>query len=257
MSTTKNVQSVERAFHIIESFLVPGNEKMSLKEISEAIELSKSTTFGLVNTLNNIGYLTQDPIDSRYSLSIKFFQINNNLPLKKLILDLTKPILLDLNAKTEETTHFATRSNNQLVYLEKISQPGSISMNTAVGTENYLHCTGIGKCLLAYAPDEVVQNVANRNLLKLTKNTITSKDKLLEELDKVRAQGYAIDDEEIAIGLKCMAVPVFSDKNVANFALSVSGFVTRIDEWIENDLYSILKETSHRISKEVFNYTPE
>lgn len=254
MATTKNIQSIERAFEVIELFLDTSQYERSLKEISEAVGLAKTTTFGIVNTLHHLGYLRQNEETQKYGLSLKFFHLNNALPIQQMISNEVRPLLEHLGHSIQETVHFAGKTDFQLIYLEKVEQQGSISMNSMVGGRNFLHCTGVGKCLLAYSNQEEFNIIVSHGLRKLTKNTIDDIPKLLEELDKVRANGYAVDNEEISIGLKCMAVPVFSDKERADYAISASGFVSRIDHAIANNLYDKLRETSVKLSARLFNY---
>ena len=254
MATTKNIQSVERAFSILELFQKPGNPEHSLKEIAQALELNKSTTFGLVNTLTGLGYLRQNPDNQKYSLGLRLLLFANTTKVQNAAIRAMHPHLERLNRKYGETIHCAVRHGDGVVYVDKLESTGSVYINTQIGTVNDLHCTGVGKCILAYMPEADRERVLHSPLRALTSHTITDPTRLRAQIEQVRRRGYAEDHEEIAVGLSCLAVPVFSAPETSAYAISVSGVSSQLKIDRENGLLHDLLETSAEISRELFDY---
>ena len=257
MPTTKNIQSLERAFSILELFLDSSLKERSLKDISISLDLNKSTAFGLVNTLANLGYLQQNEENQKYSLGLKLLSLTNAIPIQSIVSRIVHPYLVKISQKYGETSHCAAVNNNTLIYLDKIEKAGSASINTDRGTQNYLHCTGLGKVLLAHLPEEKAEIILNSELKALTYNTITSPAALRKELEWIRKNGYAIDNEEISIGITCYAVPIFSSSDTAPFAISVSGITSRVQNAAKNGLLEDLKSIAREISENAFGYRLE
>jgi len=174
MATTKNIQSVERAFAILESFQQHGGMERSVKEISEALGLNKSTTFGLINTLTNLGYLQQNTGNQKYVLGLKLLSFSNTIKVQNSIIRTVHPYLEQINHKYGETAHCAVEHQESVIYLDKVEATSSISINTQIGTQNYMHCTGVGKCILAYMPADYQENIFSAPLKTMTYNTITN-----------------------------------------------------------------------------------
>lgn len=257
MATTKTIQSLERAFSILELFY-NGKDELSLKEISDLIELNKSTTFGLVNSLTTLGYLLQNEDNQKYSLGFKILSLTNAVKKNNILIRVSHPYLEELSSKYRETVHSAVETNGNVIYIDKVDADSSIYINTQIGTKNYMHCTGVGKVLLAYKSDEKIESFLLAHQLKaLTFNTITSPEHLKKEMTAIRKNGYGNDDEEIEIGLSCVAVPVMKSKNTPAFAISVAGPTVRITEHKKNGLIEDLKKISLELSKIIYGYTPD
>ena len=196
MATTKTIQSMERAFAILELFQNNKSE-LSLKEISVSLNLNKSTTFGLVNSLTTLGYLLQNEDNQKYSLGLKILSLTNAVKTNNILIRASRPYLEELSAKYRETVHSAQELNGSIVYLDKVEADTSIYINTQMGTKNYMHCTGVGKVLLAYKSPEELDMFLDQPLKPLTFNTITDPDDFKKEMSKIHENGYGGDDEEI------------------------------------------------------------
>ena len=253
MATTKTIQSLERAFSILELFQ-NGKPEMSLKEIADTIQLNKSTTFGLVNSLTTLGYLFQNEDNQKYSLGLKILSLTNAVKMNNILIRASRPYLEELCQKYREPVHSAQELNGNIVYIDKVDADTSMYINTQIGTKNYMHCTGVGKVLLAYKTDEELDAFLEQPLKALTFNTITNPDKLREEMKKIRDNGYGGDDEEIEIGLSCVAVPVMKSENKPGFAISVAGPTVRISEHKKNGLPEDLKKTAAKLSEIIYGY---
>lgn len=254
MATTKNVQSIERAFSILELYQRKGCSEYSIKEIADALGLNKSTAFGLINTLANLGYLRQNLENQKYALGLKLLSLSSTVRVQDIIIRAVHPYLEQISRKYGETAHCAVAHQGGVIYVDKVEAIGSISISTQIGMQNDLHCTGVGKCLLAYMTPEAQERVYASKLRTLTYNTITNLERLQEEIEKVRQEGYAMDNEEISLGLSCVAVPVFSAPETTACAISVSGMTSRIQVATANGLADELKQMAASISKNVFGY---
>ena len=253
MATTKTIQSLERAFAILELFQNNKSE-LSLKEISVSLNLNKSTTFGLVNSLTTLGYLLQNEDNQQYSLGLKILSLTNAVKTNNILIRASRPYLEELSAKYRETVHSAQELNGSIVYLDKVEADTSIYINTQMGTKNYMHCTGVGKVLLAYKSPEELDMFLDQPLKPLTFNTITDPDDFKKEMSKIHENGYGGDDEEIEIGLSCVAVPVMKAENKPGFAISLAGPTVRMNEHKKRGVVDDLKNTAAKLSEIIYGY---
>ena len=249
MATTKNIQSVERAFSILELFQKTGCREHSLKEIAQALDLNKSTAFGLVNTLASLGCLQQNEENQKYALGLRLLGFANAVKAQDIIVRTVHPYLEKINRKFGETVHCAVRQGDGVVYVDKLEATGSIYISTQIGTRNHLHCTGVGKCILAYLPRPDQERILNGPLAEVTAHTITDPEQLRAEIARVRTRGYAEDNEEVALGLSCLAVPVFSGPEKVACAISVSGMSSQLKADRENGILEYLLATAEEISR--------
>ena len=253
MATTKTIQSLERAFAILELFQNNKSE-LSLKEISVSLNLNKSTTFGLVNSLTTLGYLLQNEDNQKYSLGLKILSLTNAVKTNNILIRASRPYLEELSAKYRETVHSAQELNGSIVYLDKVEADTSIYIKTQMGTKNYMHCTGVGKVLLAYKSPEELDMFLDQPLKPLTFNTITDPDDFKKEMSKIHENGYGGDDEEIEIGLSCVAVPVMKAENKPGFAISLAGPTVRMNEHKKRGVVDDLKNTAAKLSEIIYGY---
>ena len=256
MATTKTIQSLERAFAILELFQNNKSE-LSLKEISDSLGLNKSTAFGLVNSLTTLGYLLQNDENQKYSLGLKILSLPNAVKTNNILIRAARPYLEELSAKYRETVHSAQEMNGSIVYLDKVEADTSIYINTQMGTKNYMHCTGVGKMLLAYKSDEELDAFLSKPLKALTFNTITEPKAFKAEMRRIRENGFGGDDEEIEIGLSCVAVPVMKSENKPGFAISIAGPTARINEYKKHDIVDDLKKTASSLSEVIYGFAPK
>ena len=234
------------------------NNGLSVKEISDAIGLNKSTAFGLINTLSNLGYLQQNRENHKYMPGLKLLGFSNAIDVQSIIRQAVHPHLYRLAHKFGETTNCGVEYQRKVLYIDKVDiSNAAIFINTQIGVTRDMHCSGMGKCLLAYASSETLSKILSEPLMPLTPNTITDPARLQEELAAVRQRGYAYDLEEYAIGLYCIAVPVFSAPGSVKCALSISTIEPRMRMAEKNGIIEELRQTARMVSAEVFHYDPE
>lgn len=221
------VQSVQRALEIL-GFFSGNTAELGISEIAEKMALSKSTVYGLVNTLVSQGYLEQQQ-NKRYRLGIKLFELGNLVQRRLDLRNEAKPWCKILAEKYRENIHLAAHYEGEIVYIDKVDALDLVISYSQVGKRAPMHCTGVGKAILAYLPlDYVEAYILNKPLSKYTEKTIMSPQALLQELALTKSRGYAVDDEEIEMGFRCVAAPIFDHRGYPLAAISVSASVGRI-----------------------------
>lgn len=243
------VQSVARAIDILECFSGQSAE-LSISEISEQMQLSKSTVYGLVNTLVIKGLLEQSAQTKRYRLGIKLFEFGSLAHSRIDLRNEARPYCEALVHKYSVTVHLAARYGGDVIYIDKIDAPGAIIVYSHLGRHAPIYCTGVGKAIMAYLSEDEFRNIfAKGDLKKYTENTITDPEELAKEVLRIRSCGYAIDNEEIEIGLRCIAAPIFNCNNLPVAAISVSGPTARIPMKQIETIAKEVKECASQISQ--------
>ena len=199
------VQSLERAFDLLERMADAGGE-VGLSELSASSGLPLPTIHRLMRTLVVCGYVRQQP-NRRYALGPRLIRLGESA--SRLLGTWARPYLQRLVEETGETANMALLDGDEIVYVAQVPSKHSMRMFTEVGRRVLPHSTGVGKALLAHTPaDEVRALLARTGMPAATEKTITTPDGFLDALEQVRRAGYAVDDNEQEIGVRCLAVPV-------------------------------------------------
>lgn len=247
-SGRKQIQSLARAIQIIE-FIANNHNSASLTQISQNLGLSKSTTHGLIATLEDYNYVYQDQSTGLYQLGLKIFELGQVVYSSLDLRSVAYPILVELSQKYEETVHLALLSGGEVVYIEKVDSSRSVRIISQIGGRNPTYCTGVGKVLLAGLPvDEVEKLMQATDMKKFTPNTIDNIDKLKKCLTEISQKGYAIDLEEIELGLRCVAAPIKNHQGTTIAGISLSGPTNRITDEILEQLSRDVVDAAYRIS---------
>ncbi|HWR13575.1 MAG TPA: IclR family transcriptional regulator [Terriglobales bacterium] len=246
MSNAKPVAaSVERAFSILE-FLNTSKRGWNISEMSRKLNIPKSTTHVLVSTLDQLGYIQQS--SRRFQLSTKMFGLGRNAITTNALPQMALPHLRWLVQETKLTAHIGILEKSQVVFVQKVDGPGIIKFDTYVGKCSELHCTGLGKALLAFQPQEMIDAILAKYVFgRFTKKTISSATAFQSELARVRQQGFAMDDEEEELGIRCIAAPIFASGAVLG-AVSVTGTTTQIRSEDTDRIILACKSAAARVS---------
>ena len=249
--TISPVASIERALTILE-VLSQSKRGLTNAEISRKLKLPKSTASYILRTLKQKGYLHRDDDLGKYRLSAKLFSVGSQALRGLELHDVAFPALQELVDKTDLTGHLAILDGHEVVYIEKIDKPGFIRMNTWVGRRLDVHCTAVGKALIAYLSQEVVEEIIrDRGLPKHTPKTITSLNHLLRELAKVRADGYALDDSENNLDVMCIAAPIFNVEGQAVAAIGLTGTESQTRSHKFESRVKLIKQAAKNISHQL------
>lgn len=245
------IQVADRLFLVLETLAENGSA--GLMELSNLLALHKSTVHRLLNSLIYMEYAKQDPDTGKYSLTFKLTELSNKVLNKVDIIETIRPYLKRLVQKTGETVHFVQLDGNEAVYIDKVeSHQNSVRMVSKVGSHIPLYCSGVGKALAASMPDAEVERIWNySNICQLTPHTIIDFQEYLKVLNLVRSTGYAMDDEENEIGVRCIAASLHPRGGMAHYAFSISAPVNRMtDERIQElaqEVLAIKKEMMKEI----------
>jgi DNA-binding IclR family transcriptional regulator len=182
------------------------HRRVTLTELATRTGLPVPTAYRIARELVHGGALVRDG-DGRYAVGRLLWDVGLLAPLPTGLRELAAPFLADLHATTRATVHLAVRDGQQVLYLDRLSGHASVPIVSTIGSRLPLHATGVGKVLLAHAPDDVREQVLAR-LPRLTPYTITQPARLRAQLDRARRDGYATTHEEMSLGACSVAVPV-------------------------------------------------
>ena len=228
VSPRYRIQAIERAVSILNVFSVDEPE-LGVTEIAERVGLHKSTVHRFMVNLDAAGLVERNPRSGRYRLGLHIFELGGLVMQRMNLWDEALPFLEGLVRDTGETGHLAVLEGGEAIYIERVEARRPLRVPSAIGRGYPAHATNLGKVLLADLPRErLVEIVAAHGLASYTRNTITDLPQLEEELERIRIQGYAIDDEEYDEGLRCIGAGVRDHSGRVVSALGIGGPVTRI-----------------------------
>lgn len=229
------IKSLKKALDILNCFAV--KPVWGVTEISERLDLYKSNVYDILTTLKAMGYLEKDEHSERYRLGMQILTLNRAMGDSYSIIKIAQPYMQELANITDERVYLAIPHDDEVVYLEATYPAESINlMRSILGERAEMHCTGIGKAMLANLSRDEIEKYLEKSLTAYTDHTIVSTPELREELEITRQRGYAIDNMEHEFGVKCVALPVFDKSHKLFAAMSVSGLAPhfteeRIMEW--------------------------
>lgn len=245
------LKSITKAVNVI-NLLADADTPMSLTEMSNELGIAKSTLHAIVATLLEEEYLAQDSDTNKYELGFRLFEIGSQFSRKLNISRIAMPYMQNLAKKTNETIHLAVLSDNEVLYVNKEESSVSIRIVTETGLKLPVHCTGVGKALISgHTTDELEKVAQEKGLKKYTDSTITDLKKLQKEISKVKGQGFAVDEQEFMVGLRCIAIPIYNHSGKVVCALSISGPVARMMGDSFEDKKKRLMHAAAKISQEM------
>lgn len=245
------IQVSERIFNTIECLAQNGS--MGLQELSSELSLNKSTVHRILNSLICMDYVRQDPESSRYSLSFKICGLANQILSKNNIIDIARPYLKELSSISGETVHLVQIDGINATYIDKVeASKNSIRMISMVGKSIPLYCSGVGKALLSDLPNDKIQSIWNRSSIeKLTQYTVTNYNEFLKLIDETRKTGYAMDNEENELGVRCIAVALRGYNSKSEHAISISAPKDRMNDSRISELKELILKAKMQIEQEL------
>jgi IclR family KDG regulon transcriptional repressor len=222
------IQSLERAFGILEE-IARNREGINLADLSKVVGLHNSTTFHLVKTMAQLGYISHVRDSKRYRVGSKLFTLAAGALEENSFLALATPVLETLTGETGEAAHFAIRSGSDIVVIARTAGSGLLQMADRNGGRRPAHATALGKVLLSAMNDaQIRQFLGPEPLRKFTAKTIVERNAVLREIGEVRRKGVAYDDAEFDAEIRCVAVPVYDFAGRVAGAVGISGAVWRL-----------------------------
>lgn len=219
---TYKVQALDRAFAVLD-LLAESDIPLGLAQVASSLQLHKSTAHRFLMVLER-HRMVERTTNGKFRLGLRLFDFGNRAIEQYDLRERAQPHLRRLVAETEETAHLCILEAAHVIYIDKIEPARSVRMITRIGASNPVHCTSVGKAILAFLPEERIADILRRTRFeRFTNRTIATPEALRVEIEKTRRRGYAVDDEELEEGLRCIAVPVLDAQRFPVAAVSVSG----------------------------------
>lgn len=241
-------RTTQRTVEILK--LVSGNpEGITLDGICEKLSMPKTSAYDIVTTLAEMGMVNVDKGQrQRYTIGLTAYRIGINYTNHMDFISMIEPELKAFAKEVGKTVFFGVRSDYEVVYICKSEPENPIITTATVGTKNPMYCTSLGKAILAYSDEETREKVIGRiEFRKKTERTIENKESLLQELEKVRRQGYALDARELEDHMECVGAPVFGSDGSLLGAISVSGLYVPTEDY--EHLGGLVSKKAKELSK--------
>jgi DNA-binding IclR family transcriptional regulator len=245
-SRTQSVPALERGLLILEH-LAQSRRGVTLSQLTRKLQLPRSTGHALLLTYQRTGYVQRDERTGRYCLRFLLHALANMALGGVSLRGHAAPLLYQLMQDTGLTVHLAVMEEGEVILIDKIVPPGTPSVASWVGKRMGLHCTALGKAIIAHLPvGELDDLIRKQGLIRHNENTIASIRTLKMECEEVQRLGYAIDDEEEEMGIRCIGAPVYSGTGEVVAAISISGTKAHLDDVPAT--VGRVKETAQRLS---------
>ncbi|OYU29110.1 MAG: DNA-binding transcriptional regulator KdgR [Burkholderiales bacterium PBB2] len=243
----ESVAAVLKVFAILQA--LSERSETGISELSVRLAMPKATVYRFLQTMMTLGYVRQQADSERYGLSMKAFELGAKALQYPDLVDLAKHHMQMLADKTGETVHLGTLIDSEIIYVHKIDSRHTLGMYSKIGRRAPLHCTAIGKVLMAWEHPERRERILDGAEFKRFRDkTIVERGPYLAELERVRAQGYGEDREEFDDHIRCLGIPIFDRLNQPIAGMSISFPTFRYDEEKAPEIIAMLTAASRDIS---------
>src|SRR6201996_4792291 len=250
------VQSVDRALHIIET-LAEDDEGYRLSDLAVRTGLSTSTAHRLLTTLEKRRFVQFDQSSSKWHVGAQSFAVGATFTRRRNVVAQALPYLRKLRDRTRETANLAVVDDESIMVLTRIESREIMRSLTKVGGRVAMVASGVGKAVLAtYADEDVNAIIRRQGMPRLTEKSIVRAGDLFQELARIRKQGFAVDDEEARMGLRCIAAVVFNDCSEPLAAISVSGMTSRVTEERLPEVGKAVREVAAELTAAIGGIAP-
>jgi len=242
-------KSVDKALSIL-GFFNSQTDKLSITQIADQLDTNPSSLYPILHTLEEYDYIHRNK-DKQYSLGMTFVK-KGRCVLERLNLSSEARSEIEaLRDKTQKTVHLGYINGNKIVYVDKVESRG-VKLYSSPGKTAPLHATALGKVILAHlSADRLDELLDTLELTSQTRNTITSRKKLNQELQDIRSRGYAIDNEEFEEGIKCIASPIYRHDGEVDAAISLTGLAAQMSEEVLKEKSSLVKRHAANVSRKL------
>lgn len=249
------IQSLHRALDLLET-IYDSPSPLNLRELTDKIGLPRTTVYRLLRNLESRNYLSCDN-NGGYQLGVRMLVMSQGAQKMMTLKKLARATLETLSSLSKETAHLATLKNNRVLYVDAVESAYPLRMVGCVGSTNSLHCTALGKALLSRHSDEDIAAILlNQPMERRTELTKVTPAEYVADMQSVRRQGYALDEQESELQCRCVGAPIFDGTGNVVAAISVSGLVYRFSlECIEQQILPYLLKSTQEISQNL-GYQP-
>lgn len=243
------IKSLQKALEILNCFVE--KQPLGVTEISEYLGLYKSNVYNILTTFKSMNYLEQDPVSGKYKLGTALFSLSRALKENLTINKIALPYMQRIVEETKEMVYLSIPKNDELIYLEVVHPMQKFYSvgGPVMGETAKLYCTGAGKAILAQMPDADVEQILSGKLESYTDYTITDKDLLWEEIKAARENGYAVDNMEVVLGMKCIGIAIMNHMGTVECGISISAPSLRMEPKKIVEFAQILKRYKFEIEQ--------
>ncbi|MFT6556183.1 IclR family transcriptional regulator [Sneathiella sp.] len=246
-SRTGQVQSLTRALSVL-NVIAENPPGMTLTGISRALGLAPSTSHRLLTTLQEERYVQYDRDSSHWQIGMQAFVTGNGFLSSRDLVSVARPFMRRMMEESGETVNLAISEGDDVIYMAQVESREMMRVYSKPGNRVPLHCSGVGKAIMMLMDDTDIDRIISlRGLPKLTEKTFTDSDRLKRELLQSRRQRFAIDDEEHAVGLRCVASVIYDEYAEPLAAVSISGPAARISA----ERLPVLGQTAFQFAQEI------
>lgn len=244
------IQSLQKG---VDALLYLASKKNAgVTEIADAIGVNKSTAFRIMETFLKTNMVDKNSETAKYKLGPAILKLSQQYYNGLSVVAIAKPYMTRLSDIINESVHLCICSNNRAVVVEQIIADGRLIANAHIGAIEPLHCSSVGKCLLAFADSVRLERMLGEITYdKFTENTITDENVLKTELEKVREEGFAEDNNELSMDIRCVATPIFNSYGECNYSIGVSGAANRMTDDKKKNIIDKLIRISEAVSGEL------
>jgi len=251
-STASSNQTAEKLLQVMEA-LARQSQPVKLIDLAHELDMNNSTLYRFLTALQNAGYVTQYKDSGKYAMNLKLCHLSEMIKQNFGVTSALHQALVEISELFQESAHLAQAEDHMIVYTDNVASSAQmLTIRQHIGKRAPMHCTGVGKLFLSeYSAAELDELIALRGLPRYTEYTPTTKEELQARLAQIRSRGYAFDDEECEIGVRCVAVPIRNYTGRIIGGLSVSAPTSRItDAVVEKNLPAML-EIARRASMDL------
>jgi IclR family transcriptional regulator, acetate operon repressor len=247
----QRIQSLDRGLQILE-FVASKEQPAKLAELAALLGVEKSSAQRLAGTLADRGYLIKDSETQGYALHDRIFELASKLAPQRRIQECARKFLRELAQKTGETAHLAIRGHDAILFLDHEYGNHTVAVTSQSGSSEPFHCTALGKALMAELSETEIRDlIKGLEFKRYTPKTITRLDKLVEQCRKILKNGWAVDDEEYRLGVRCIATAVRDFRGKVVAAIGISGPLERMTDPTMEKFGNLVKECGMKLSKEL------
>jgi DNA-binding IclR family transcriptional regulator len=244
-----NIASLEKGIKILE--LLAAHGELSVSDAARLMDTNRAGSHRFISTLKDLGYVEKNS-NNKYQPTLKILALSQKVADRFEIRRMAKPYMHRLSMMYKETINLGLFKNQEIIHIDKIDSLEVLRMDSALGDKAPAYCTGLGKSILAFLPDhELAHYLDTVERKPLAPNTITDKEEFLAELARIRQNKYAVDDEEMTIGLRCIGAPIFDHNHYPAYAISISGPAMRLTHRTIEEMKSNILKVSEDLSRKM------
>ena len=244
------IASVTKVFKIVE-LLVTKNE-FELKELSQLLGIQKTTVHRMLLTLQDLGYVRQNPLNRKYQATIKFFELGQSVVRHTQLIDIARPHMVDLSRKVDENVNLGILDGIDAVCIDRVEGQNPLKVDQPIGSRAPAYVSAFGKALLAFLPDEErTEILSGHRIVRFTDKSHQTVIALERDLKKCKDRGYALDDEEAVTGIRCVGAPIIDHTGEVIAGISIALPAFRMNRKKQIEYAQFVTQTASLISKDL------